>query len=365
MRYRGSWIAALLLLALLVSACSSGAQDKSAGDAASVNSQASSADMAEAPSEGKATTESTSEAEAAVNNSAEEPASADARLPNAPSPSQVAGAGFNSQDLSSGLNKKLMYKANIVMEIQDYGKAQSEVRNTVTLSGGYIVNFSETQSASEKGGTFIVKVPANGFSSFLGRLENIAHENLQRSIEGQDVTEEYVDLESRLKAKRIMEEQYVAFMKKATKTTDLVAFANELERIQAEIEQMKGRMRYIDQNVAYSTVEIRLYETPQKKEDPKASAVQAPLGQRVSEAFQGSVDVIAIIAQWIIVILSGSLPVLVIAAIVLLILWLARKSGRRKREEAARKRKLINNGGAAAPEHHEGPEDGEEGRKDE
>lgn len=364
MRNRGSWIAALLLIALLVSGCSSGAQDKSAGDAASVNSQASSADRADAPREGKAA-ESASEAEAAGNNSAEEPASADAKLTNASSPAQVSGAGFNSQDLSSGLNKKLMYKANIVMEIQDYGKAQSEVRNAVTLSGGYIVNFSETQSASEKGGTFIVKVPANGFSSFLSRLENIGHENLQRSIEGQDVTEEYVDLESRLKAKQIMEEQYVAFMKKATKTTDLVAFANELERIQAEIEQMKGRMRYIDQNVAYSTVEIRLYETPHKKEDPKASAVQAPLGQRISEAFQGSVDVIAIIAQWIIVILSGSLPVLVIAAIVLLILWLARKSGQRKREEAARKRKLINNGGAAAPEHHEGPENGEEGRKDE
>ena len=62
-----------------------------------------------------------------------------------------------------------------------------------------------------------MKVPANGFSSFIDRLENIAHESLQRSIEGQDVTEEYIDLESRLKAKQIMEEQYVAFMKKRPK----------------------------------------------------------------------------------------------------------------------------------------------------
>ena len=61
---------------------------------------------------------------------------------------------------------------------------RSRSPNTVTLSGGYIVNFSETQSSSEKGGTFIVKVPANGFSSFIDRLENIAHESLQRSIEG-------------------------------------------------------------------------------------------------------------------------------------------------------------------------------------
>ncbi|MGG3283457.1 DUF4349 domain-containing protein [Paenibacillus solani] len=356
MRRRGLWIAALMLIVLLFSGCSSGSQSKNAVGAAETHTQASMADQA-SNTEGGAAAENVTEAES--NDSAEVPASPDAGLPNMPSPAQTSGAGFNSQDLSSGLNKKLMYKANIVIEIQDYGKAQSEVRNSVTLSGGYIVNFSETQSSSEKGGTFIVKVPANGFSSFLNHLENIAHENLQRSIEGQDATEEYVDLESRLKAKQIMEEQYVAFMKQATKTTDLVAFANELERIQSEIEQMKGRMRYIDQNVSYSTVEIRLYEMPQKKDDPKGSAIQAPLGQRVSEAFQGSIDVITIIVQWIIVILSGSLPILVIAAFVLLILWLARKSGRRKREEAAQKRKLLNSGKAPEEEHPNGQKDEE------
>lgn len=364
MRKRSSWIAALMLIVLLVSGCSSGSQGKSesAGGAPEAESQSASADRA-SNTDGGASAKNVTSVKSGHN--AEEPASADPELPNMPSSAQTSGAGINSQDLSNGLNKKLMYKANIVMEIQDYGKAQSEVRNIVTLSGGYIVNFSETQSSSERGGTFIVKVPANGFSSFLNRLENIAHENLQRSIEGQDATEEYVDLESRLKAKQIMEEQYVAFMKKATKTTDLVAFANELERIQSEIEQMKGRMRYIDQNVSYSTVEIRLYETPQKKDDPKSSAAQAPLGQRVSEAFQGSIDVITIIVQWMIVILSGSLPVLVIAALVLLILWLVRKSGQRKREEAAQKRKLLNNGPTFEEGHPEGPQDEENERKDE
>ncbi|MDR9856937.1 DUF4349 domain-containing protein [Paenibacillus sp. VCA1] len=364
MKKPGLWMAALLLLAVLASGCSSGAQDKSAGNEASVETQASSADRAEAPSEGKAT-EAKSEMEVQRENSAEAPASADAKLPDASSQIQASTASIQSQDLADGLNKKLMYKANIVMETKDYGAAQTEVRNMVTLSGGYIVNFSETESVSEKGGTFIVKVPANGFSSFLSRLEHIRHENLQRSIEGQDVTEEYVDLESRLKAKQLMEEQYVNFMKKATKTTDLVAFANELERIQSEIEQMKGRMRYIDQNVAYSTVEIRLYETPKKPDDPKPSAVQTPLGHRVSQAFQSSVDVISLIVQWIIVILSGSLPVLIIAALAFLVWLLVRKAGRRKREEAAQKRRLLNHGPASDQGHSEGQHDEEKNGKDE
>ncbi|MFD2879453.1 DUF4349 domain-containing protein [Paenibacillus rhizoplanae] len=61
-------------------------------------------------------------------------------------------------------------------------------------------------------------MPAAGFSPFLNNLEKIKHEKLQRSIQGQDVSEEYVDLESRLKAKQMMETQYIDFMKKSDQT---------------------------------------------------------------------------------------------------------------------------------------------------
>ncbi|WP_232238836.1 DUF4349 domain-containing protein, partial [Paenibacillus forsythiae] len=114
------------------------------------------------------------------------------------------------------MNKKLIYRANLNMEVENYEQAQTEVRNMVNLARGYILGFTETLSDSEHGGTFLVKIPASGFSSFLDNLEKIKNESLQRSIEGQDVSEEYVDLEARLKAKQLLESQYVEFMKKAT-----------------------------------------------------------------------------------------------------------------------------------------------------
>lgn len=149
------------------------------------------------------------------------------------------------------------------MEVEDYAKAQSEIRNLVALTGGYIVEFSENQSQHELGGNFILKVPAAGFSPFLDKLEQLKPKSMQRTIQGQDVSEEYVDLESRLKVKEAMEARYLKFVEEATQTSQLVKFVNELERIQTEIEQIKGRMRYIDSNVAYSTVEIRLYQPEQ------------------------------------------------------------------------------------------------------
>ncbi|MNJ54744.1 hypothetical protein D3C77_502000 [compost metagenome] len=192
----------------------------------------------------------------------------------------------------------------------------------MAMSGGYIVEFTENQSKHEQGGTIILKVPSSGFSSFLDRLEKLEHESLQRSMQGQDVSEEYVDLESRLKVKQAMESRYLQFLQEATKSSQMVEFANELERIQTEIEQIRGRMRYIDQNVAFSTVEIRLYQP--ELNQVKAS-VKGPLGDRAWNALDGSLKAISAVFQWLVVILSGALPILLLLGIIAVPIWIAHR----------------------------------------
>lgn len=234
----------------------------------------------------------------------------------------VTSTGFSAADSIAGLNKKLIYTANVTMEVKDYGKAQSDIRNLVTLAGGYIVEFSEGFSHNEKGGNFTIKVPASGFSTFLDRLEKFDHEDMQRSIQGQDVSEEYVDLESRLKVKLAMEERYLKFLNEATKTTQIVEFVNELERIQTEIEQIRGRMRFIDNSVSFSTIEIRLYQpdTIILTEKPNAS-----LFERAKEALSGSMNVISIFFQWIVIVISAALPILLITGVAFGIVWVLRR----------------------------------------
>lgn len=249
--------------------------------------------------------------------------------------------GMQAADAQAGLNKKLIYRANVVMEVKDYGKAQSEVRNLAALSGGYIVEFTENQSQHEQGGTIILKIPSSGFSSFLDRLEKLEHESLQRSMQGQDVSEEYVDLESRLKVKQAMESRYLQFLKDATKTSQMVEFANELERIQTEIEQIRGRMRYIDQNVAYSTVEIRLYQ-PESKQPGQVKGTQ-PLGHRALNALDGSLKAISEVLGWLIVILSGALPVFLLIGLIAAPVWIVhRKRLKRAREYRLQRKNTVN-----------------------
>lgn len=259
----------------------------------------------------------------AAGGEAEAPASAGEKAA-----SRVGGGGVQVSSFEEGLNKKLIYEANVTIEVKDFNQVQSEIRNLVTLTGGYIVEFSENQSDSERGGTFILKVPASGFSSFLDELEKLKSTSFQQSIRGQDVSEEYVDLESRLKVKQAMEARYLKFVNEATKTDELVKFANELERIQTEIEQIKGRMRFIDNHVAFSTVEIRVFQ-PLEDTLSKLDKEQPPLLQRAEQALSGSLKVISMILQWIVIVLAGALPLILIAALIVAIYVPVRKKRRK------------------------------------
>ncbi|WP_052092226.1 DUF4349 domain-containing protein [Paenibacillus sp. FSL H7-0357] len=330
----------LLVLTVVLAGCGSGDDSNSAADQLSANTFSEGGAADSVPAAASVQSKDSSAESATVTAGGQDQKTDANKTGTAKNLGTEQGAeqpsGFTGSDVAAGLNKKLIYRANLNMEVKDYASAQSDVRNMITLAGGYIIEFSENMSEYEKGGTFILKVPASGFSSFLDNLEKIKNENIQQSITGQDVSEEYVDLESRLKAKQLMENQYIEFMKKATKSADLVAFANQLGAIQEEIEQIKGRMRYIDQNVSFSTVELRLYQTDeslavtQKKE-------QGPLLERASDALKSSLNALSIMFQWLVVFLAAALPVLLIGGVVTaIVLWYRRKSKEREKTHMER-----------------------------
>lgn len=241
---------------------------------------------------------------------------------------------------SEGLNRKLIYKANLTMKVKDYSQAQSKIRDLTALSGGYVLQFTETGTTHEVGGQLVLKIPASGFASFLKELEKLPHLNLQQSMQGQDVSEEYVDLEARLKAKQVVEARYLEFMQKATKTDDLVAFTNELGKIQEQIEQIKGRMRYIDQNVAYSTVEIRVYQPEGIVDNNGSEGEGQGVFTKARIAMNTSLNVLSSAGQGIVVAAAALLPLMAAAAVVgIPVVYVVRRR-RTVRRNAAEKARL-------------------------
>lgn len=218
---------------------------------------------------------------------------------------------------------KMIYTANMAMEVEDYAEAQSEIRNMVALSNGYILQFSDSQSNYERGGNFVIKVPADGFMSFIDQLQQMKTvKPPQLSMRGQDVTEEYVDLSSRLKAKQVTEERLLSFMEKATGTDDLVRFAQELSRVQEEIEQLKGRMHYLDQNVAFSTVDIRLYEKLSDDVKSLQKDDKLPVWERAVQSWQRSLAALSDLFAQLVVVMFAVLPFLIVLCVITVIAFI-------------------------------------------
>lgn len=299
-----------LLFVAIFTGCSSSKSDSA--ESLSVNSQAAPAALQDS----KALVESKSESLFDQSNQSIQ-SNSTGQQTDSPGKGSTVQTGPSSSG-ENGLNRKLIYTANMVMQVKDYPKAQTELRNLVTGSGGYILNFNESETKTEIGGTYTIKIAASGFVSLLDSIETI-NKAKQRSVQGQDVTEEYVDLSSRLKAKELVEQRLLNFMAQATKSDDLLAFSQELGKVQEEIEQLKGRMRYLDQNVAFSTIELRMYQLIETKvlNDPDDKTFY----MKIKDALNYSLQLIVTIVQGIVIIFTVLLPFILIACLIGIPIW--------------------------------------------
>lgn len=326
------WLAAmgyagvLALFMVLASGCSSAENADNGGNSAKA--------VANAPMNGSASSEA--ESPAATEGDADQSAVAESAT-DAGSGGGAAGAGGQAESSlgaiadSDGFNRKIVYRGNMSMEVEDYAAAQRSVSGAIAKAGGYILQFTDQQSSSELGGTYTIKVPANAFMSFLAGIEGLPHLAFEKSMQGTDVTEEYVDLQSRLKARGVVEARLLAFMEKAESATALLQFSKELGEVQTEIERIKGRMRYLDQNVAYSTIELRLY---QKSAEPiRAQTEVKGFGAKIAGAWSGSLSFLAEAAQVIVIALTALLPVAVVLAIIAMLVYAVY---RRRRKQVKR-----------------------------
>ncbi|WP_138751926.1 DUF4349 domain-containing protein [Paenibacillus sinopodophylli] len=248
--------------------------------------------------------------------------------------SDGAGGGLTADTAAdlNGLNQKIIYTATLSMQVEQLDVAATSLRNAIHQSGGYILQFQDTKHEGEIGSSYTIKVPAAGFMPFIDRIEQIKHNSFERNIGGKDVSEEYVDLASRLKARQLVEARLLSMMDKAVKAEELLKFSEQLSVVQEEIERIKGRIRYLDNNVAFSTVELRMYQTDQHLTEARTE--KRGLGGRMSDAIASSTKVVWEGINLLLVVLAGAVPVLVLLAIVgIPLLWLNRSRKRNSVEK--------------------------------
>lgn len=247
-------------------------------------------------------------------------------------------AGWGIDEANPAINRKLIYKAYVTIEVEDFGEARSKIRSLVQLAGGYQLNFNEINSEHDRSGHFTIKVPASGFMDLLNRLEELSPDHYESKVTGQDVTEEYVDLEARLKVLEVTEQRLLSFMEQAASTGDLVIFSQELNDVQQDIERIKGRMRYLEQNVAYSTIELTIYEKNDNLTAKQEKQQEPSFGERLSSALQSVLSGISSVLQELVIFIVAAIPVLLVLALLAspFFFWFRYKLKREREERLER-----------------------------
>ena len=223
--------------------------------------------------------------------------------------------------------RMIIHQAELSLNVKSLEKTSRWIEKKVKQYGGYIVESTlshEEETEEEMSGSTIVRIPEKYFQDFLHDTEGEAAKVLSRTVTGQDVTEEYVDLESTLKSKRVVEARLLEFMKQAKKTEDLLKISADLAQVQGELEAVTGKMKYLENQTAFATVSLHLIQNGVVV--PEVSNKNLDTWDKTKKQLAESTNYILAAGSWLIVFIIGNLPIFVIlGGITWLVLWNRRR----------------------------------------
>jgi hypothetical protein len=152
--------------------------------------------------------------------------------------------------------------ADLSLQVDSARDAEAALRVLVAQLGGYVVKV-ETSGADERMSSHVIfRVPAERFDQALSGVQGLSKKVLARTVGGDDVTEEFVDLEARLKNLEATRDRLQSFLDKAENVDDALKVNQSLSDLQGQIEQLKGRRQFLERSASLSTISVTLSPLP-------------------------------------------------------------------------------------------------------
>ena len=211
-----------------------------------------------------------------------------------------------SQINTAPTDRKIIRNAELNLEAENPERAQQQITAIAETKGGFVVesqqSSSDIKSTTRDTVTMTVRVPAEKFGETLEEIRKTASRVVVESVKGQDVTEEFIDIEAQLKAKKALEQQFMEIMKRANTVDDALSVQSQLAEVRGEIERIEGRKRFLENQASLSTIKIRL-------QTAKVFAASSEgFGDRVSESFGRGFDIALNFVLGLVTFVIGALP---------------------------------------------------------
>jgi hypothetical protein len=242
---------------------------------------------------------------------------------NIPESEQTSNSGLLMAAETPPAASKRIKTAQLNFQVKDLKSSQRQVASLVAAQNGYIASENETRISGQIVGELLVRVPADNFDRLVEHLLKESIYLASRNIAVQDVTEEYVDIQTRLSTQKDVEQQYRGILKQAKTIKDILAVEQSLAQIRQEIEAKEGRLKFLSNQVVYSTINIHAYQNIPEVQPPKiVRNFLGRAGRAFSDGWDGLLDFILFAL--------GAWPLLLILAVCG---WLYRNFRKRSRQK--------------------------------
>ncbi len=231
--------------------------------------------------------------------------------------------------------RKIVRNADLQLESDEPETVQQKITAIAESKNGFVVE--STQSSSDvranRRDTVVmtVRVPAVKFGEAIDEIRKSANRVIVETVKSDDVTEEFIDVEARLKAKKALEAQFLEIMKRANSVSDALDVQSKLSDVRAEIEKIEGRLRFLQNQTSLSTIRIRIQTPAAFSSNSKGFFYR--FGESVGAGFDAALSFILGLVTFVIAILP--FLIFIVLPIYLVIRYLWRKRKRSKIDSAA------------------------------
>lgn len=239
----------------------------------------------------------------------------------------------SAQTAAEAFNRKIIRNAELAIQVDDPADAQRKISAIAEQQGGFVVTSEISQYGSSGPSVSItMRVPADHFGQAMEALHAVGSKVLSEKTTGQDVTEEYIDLEARIRTKQALEAQFLEILKQAKSVSDALQVQREIADVRGEIEQLEGRRRFLENQSSLSTIKVAL-QTPAAVVTTTGSS----FGDHIKRAFGDSIDTASAIVIGFIRLLGVLIPIVVLIVLpaYFLIRFLWRRMQRKRAQRAA------------------------------
>lgn len=185
----------------------------------------------------------------------------------------------------------LIYNGTLRLQVEDIPAARIEALTYIQQQSGYVSNEADEQQYATRDLTLTVRIPQKQFATAMEKFVAMAKYVETRRMNSDDVTAEYIDNEARLKVRLESEKQLYEVLKRANTVTDIMAVQQQLRQIREEIESAQGRLKYLRNQVDYSTITLTFF-VPQPRPDAPRMGFWSRIGDNIAGGWHLFVDFI-------------------------------------------------------------------------